>query len=42
MAMDRLGILQWNCHGLMEKNDELLGLIDNHRSDIVALQETKL
>ena len=40
--MDRLGILLWNCQGVWEKRDELLELIDNHNSDIVALQKTQL
>ena len=42
MAMDGLRILQWNCQGVREVNYELLELMDNHKSDIVAQQETKL
>ena len=33
-------ILQWNCQGMRSKKDELLHLIQTHKTDIVALQET--
>ena len=42
MDIDSLGVLQWNCQGVRGKKDELLGLINNYKPDLVALQETKL
>jgi ribonuclease HI len=35
-------ILQWNAQGIRSKKDELSELIETHKTDIVAIQETKL
>ena len=42
--MDQLStsILQWNTQGIRTKKDELLELIQQHKSSVVAVQETRL
>ena len=39
---ENYSLLQWNCQGLRAKKDELLQLINIHKPDIIALQETML
>ena len=40
--MGKYSTLQWNVQGLRNKKDELLELVHLNRSNIIALQETKL
>ena len=42
MAQEITSILQWNPQGLSNKKDELLEIIEENKSSIIALQETKL
>ena len=34
-------MLQWNCHGLRSKEDELSQMINNYNPCVIAIQETK-
>ena len=40
--MTQYGLLQWNVQGLRSKKDEILELIQLHKINIMAFQETKL
>ena len=40
--MDRFSILQWNAQGIREKKEEVVEMIDEHKVNVIAVQETKL